>query len=106
MTTPLLVPAGGQSVRFEPPAPLVPLAAARSVIPPPVGVEVGVGVVVAVGVGVPVDRESGVWGKRVDLGWRRIIKKKLELAPPLCVPWIVPVAPIAANTSCDISEVV
>src|SRR6266446_8036337 len=56
MTSPLVVPGGSPMVSVEPPAPLLPMAVARSEIPDGgVGVGVGVGVDGGVGVGVGVD---------------------------------------------------
>ncbi len=63
MTSPLAVPAGVLMMRVDPPAPLLPVAVARSEIPPVgggVGVAVGVGVGVAVGVGVGVAAPAGI----------------------------------------------
>ena len=56
MTSSLCVPAGSPMVSVDPPAPLLPMAVARSEIPDGgVGVGVGVGVDGGVGVGVGVD---------------------------------------------------
>src|SRR6266851_2390835 len=73
ITSPLVVPAGSPMVSVDPPAPLLPVAAARSVIP--AGGGVGVGVEVGVGVGVP----RGAGSSAISI----VI---LELAPPLWVP--------------------
>src|SRR5258708_28163857 len=43
ITSPLVVPAGSPMMSVEPPASLLPVAAARSEIPPPGGGGVGVG---------------------------------------------------------------
>src|SRR5260370_37526202 len=77
ITSPLVVPAGRLMVSVEPPAPLLPVAAARSEIPPPGGAGVGVGGDVGVGVGV---------GVAAPAGSSAISTVILELAPPLCVP--------------------
>src|SRR5260370_37543210 len=51
ITSPLVVPAGRLMVSVEPPAPLLPVAATRSEIPPDGGGGGGVGGDVGVGVG-------------------------------------------------------
>ena len=57
-TSALWVPAGSAMVSVDPPAPLLPMATARSEIPP--GCGVGVAVEVGVGVGVAVEVGVGV----------------------------------------------
>ena len=90
----------------EPPEPLLPEATARSEIAPGCVVGVGVGVGVEVGVGVGVEVGVGVGVPTPPAGASAISRVMLELVPPLCVPWMVPVAPTEGKTSCDISEVV
>ena len=86
MTSPLVVPAGSPMVSVEPPAPLLPVATARSEIPDG-GVGVGVGVDVGVGVGVGVDVGVGVGvGVAATAGSSAIRWVILVTAPPLCVP--------------------
>ena len=86
MTSPLVVPAGRLMVSVEPPAPLLPMAAARSEIPDGgVGVGVGVGGDVGVGVGVGGDVGVGV-GVAAGAGSSAINIVILEFAPPFSVP--------------------
>ena len=92
-------------VRPDPPVPLLAVATARSAITPGGGVGVKVGVGVGVSVGVGVGAEVGV-GVAATAGLSAISMVMLEFAPPLCVPWIVPVVPVGAKISWDISEVV
>ena len=86
MTSPLVVPAGTLMVSVEAPAPLLPVAAARSEIPAG-GVGVGVGGDVGVGVGVGGDVGVGVGvGVAAGAGSSAINIVILEFAPPLSVP--------------------